>query len=82
MRQAPLPGDGRGRLLDAGCGPGTALLTPARCFTEAIGLDPPAGLGTFRTIVFAQCFHWTDRDRVAVNGTPGREDLVLERAGF
>jgi hypothetical protein len=102
--------------------------------------DLPAGLGEFRVVVFAQSFHWTDRDRVAatvremlepggvfvhisdlkdppaapppppltappydrigdlvrrylgpvrragqgllVNGTPDREDLVLERAGF
>lgn len=102
--------------------------------------DLPAGLGEFRTVVFANSFHWTDRDRVAatvlrmlepggafvhmsghkdrlpeptplplpplphaqidnlvrhylgpvrragqgtiINGTPGREDLVLERAGF
>ncbi|MGX1241214.1 SAM-dependent methyltransferase [Streptomyces pseudovenezuelae] len=177
--------DGRGRLLDVGCGPGTVLLALARYFTEAVGLDPdedmlaeaerqaerrgvgnarwvtgraedlPAGLGTFRIVLFAQSFHWTDRDRVAatvrgmlepggafvhisdvdigdvhisdahisdakdaptataslpwpaspyaemgelvreylgpvrragqgrlVDGTPGREDLVLERAGF
>jgi SAM-dependent methyltransferase len=102
--------------------------------------DLPAGLGEFRVVVFAQSFHWTERDRVAatvremlapdgafvhlselknpptapppppsvpppydriaalvrrrlgpvrragqgllVDGTPGREDLVLERAGF
>jgi SAM-dependent methyltransferase len=102
--------------------------------------DLPAGLGEFRAIVFAQSFHWTDRDQVAAtvwdmlepdgtfvhisdlknppasaeplphplppyprirelvtrylgpvrragqgrlqNGTPGREDLVLVRAGF
>lgn len=162
--------DGRGRLLDVGCGPGIVLLPLARYFTEAVGLDPdedmlaeaerqagrrgvtnarwvtgraedlPAGLGEFRVVCFAQSFHWTDRDRVAatvlemlepggvfahisdhkdppadttplplpaspypeiadlvrrylgpvrragqgvlVNGTPGREDLVLERAGF
>lgn len=166
--------DGRGRLLDVGCGPGIALLALAPFFTEAVGLDPdedmlaeaerqagrrgvtnarwvpgraedlPAGLGVFRIAVFAQSFHWTDRDRVAatvlemlepggafvligdlknpsaeaarpptplplpappyaeigqlvrrrlgpvrragqgtlVNGTPGREDLVLARAGF
>ncbi|MFK4101250.1 class I SAM-dependent methyltransferase [Streptomyces sp. NPDC019531] len=162
--------DGRGRLLDVGCGPGIVLLPLARFFAEAVGLDPdedmlaeaerqagrrgvtnarwvvgraedlPAGLGEFRVVVFAQSFHWTDRDRVAatvlemlepggvfahisdhkdppaeptplplptppyaeigdlvrrhlgpvrragqgvlVNGTPGREDLVLERAGF
>jgi SAM-dependent methyltransferase len=27
--------------------------------------DLPAGLGTFRVVMFAQSFHWTDRDRVA-----------------
>ena len=27
--------------------------------------DLPAGLGEFRVVVFAQSFHWTDRDRVA-----------------
>ncbi|AVV47007.1 class I SAM-dependent methyltransferase [Streptomyces sp. ID05-04B] len=86
--------DGRGRLLDVGCGPGTALLTLAPHFAEAVGVDPdedmlaeaerragrlgvtarwvaaraedlPAGLGRFRAVVFAQSFHWTDRDRVA-----------------
>ncbi|GIH62548.1 class I SAM-dependent methyltransferase [Microbispora siamensis] len=87
--------DGRGRLLDVGCGPGTVILTLARFFSEAVGIDPdedmlaeaerqakrrgvtnarwvaaraedlPAGLGTFRVMVFAQSFHWTDRDRVA-----------------
>lgn len=87
--------DGRGRLLDIGCGPGTVILALARFFTEAVGIDPdedmlaeaerqagrrgvtnarweaaraedlPAGLGTFRVVVFAQSFHWTDRDRVA-----------------
>jgi SAM-dependent methyltransferase len=102
--------------------------------------DLPAGLGEFRVVVFAQSFHWTDRDQVAatvlemlepggafvhlsdlknppavptplplpappyeqiselvrsylgpvrragqgklVNGTPGREGLVLAWAGF
>ncbi|WP_066369953.1 class I SAM-dependent methyltransferase [Herbidospora mongoliensis] len=93
--------------------------------------DLPGDLGAFRAVVFAQSFHWTDRDLVAaavrrmltpggafvqignlpspavapyeeigelvrrylgpvrragqgrlVNGTPGREDLVLARAGF
>ncbi|GKQ37872.1 class I SAM-dependent methyltransferase [Streptomyces sp. A012304] len=162
--------DGRGRLLDVGCGPGIVSLPMARFFTEVVGVDPdpdmlaeagrqaarlgvtdirwvtaraedlPAGLGEFRAVVFAQSFHWTERDRVAatvlgmlepggafvhlsdfknppaeptplprpappyaeirelvrrylgpvrragrgklVNGTPDREDLVLERAGF
>ena len=27
--------------------------------------DLPAGLGEFRVVVFANSFHWTDRDRVA-----------------
>jgi SAM-dependent methyltransferase len=27
--------------------------------------DLPAGLGTFRAMLFAQSFHWTDRERVA-----------------
>ncbi|MFI1032517.1 class I SAM-dependent methyltransferase [Streptomyces sp. NPDC020951] len=88
--------DGRGRLLDVGCGPGIVLLPMARFVAEAVGLDPdedmltearrqagrrgvtnarwvvaraedlPAGLGEFRAVVFAQSFHWTDRDRVAV----------------
>ncbi|WP_128380476.1 class I SAM-dependent methyltransferase [Streptomyces cavernae] len=162
--------DGRGRLLDVGCGPGIVTLPLARYFAEVVGADPdedmlaeaerrarrrrvsnvrwvaaraedlPAGLGEFRVVAFAQSFHWTDRDRVAatvlemlephgafvhisdfknappdptplplpappyariadlvrrylgpvrragqgtlVNGTPGREDLVLARAGF
>ncbi|MFC4118951.1 class I SAM-dependent methyltransferase [Nonomuraea zeae] len=87
--------DGRGRLLDVGCGPGIVTLDLARFFAEAVGIDPdedmlaeaerrarrrgvtnarwvtaraedlPAGLGEFRVVVFAQSFHWTDRDRVA-----------------
>jgi SAM-dependent methyltransferase len=89
--------DGRGRLLDVGCGPGTATLDLAPLFSEAVGLDPdqgmlaeaakgaerrevsntrwvaaraedlPAGLGEFRVVVFAQSFHWMDRDRVAAS---------------
>ncbi|MEU6549012.1 class I SAM-dependent methyltransferase [Streptomyces sp. NPDC046915] len=87
--------DGRGRLLDVGCGPGVVTLALARFFAEAVGMDPdedmlaeaqrragrrgvtnarwvtaraedlPAGLGEFRVVVFAQSFHWTERDRVA-----------------
>lgn len=162
--------DGRGRLLDVGCGPGIVTLDMARFFDEAVGMDPdedmlaeaerraqrrgatnvrwvaaraedlPAGLGEFRVVTFAQSFHWTERERVAAtvlrmlepggafvhisdhkkrpaepaplplpappyarisdlvrrylgpvrragrgtlaDGTPGREDLVLARAGF
>ncbi|MEU4653253.1 class I SAM-dependent methyltransferase [Streptomyces sp. NPDC023723] len=88
--------DGRGRLLDVGCGPGTLALPLAPLFGEVVGVDPdpgmieeagraaaglgvggktrwvraraeelPAGLGTFTVAVFAQSFHWMDRDRVA-----------------
>lgn len=87
--------DGRGRLIDVGCGPGTIALRLAYLFAEVIGLDPdadmlaeaerraadlgiantrwvralaedlPAGLGAFRVAMFAQSFHWMDRDRVA-----------------
>src|SRR5688572_19332228 len=32
--------DGRGRLLDVGCGPGTLTLPLAACFAEAVGIDP------------------------------------------
>jgi SAM-dependent methyltransferase len=32
--------DGRGRLLDVGCGPGVVTLPLAHLFTEAVGLDP------------------------------------------
>lgn len=87
--------DGRGRLLDVGCGPGTVTLALAALFSQVVGIDPdhdmiaeaerqadrrgvtnacwrvaraedlPTGLGEFRAVVFAQSFHWTDRDRVA-----------------
>ncbi|MCC6388421.1 MAG: class I SAM-dependent methyltransferase [Dehalococcoidia bacterium] len=36
--------DGRGRLLDLGCGPGTVTFRLAHLFEEAIGLDPDAGM--------------------------------------
>lgn len=36
--------DGRGRLLDVGCGPGTVTLRLAALFTEAVGLDPDPGM--------------------------------------
>jgi len=32
--------DGRGRLLDVGCGPGIVTLALARFFSEAVGVDP------------------------------------------
>jgi SAM-dependent methyltransferase len=36
--------DGRGRLLDVGCGPGTLLLSLAHLFSEIVGLDPDGGM--------------------------------------
>ncbi|MDT7726097.1 MAG: hypothetical protein QOI21_2673 [Actinomycetota bacterium] len=87
--------DGRGRLLDVGCGPGTVTLDFGRFFEEVVGMDPdeemlaeaarqaerrgvtnsrwvaaraedlPSELGEFRVVLFAQSFHWTDRDAVA-----------------
>ncbi len=36
--------DGRGRLLDVGCGPGTVALLFAHLFEDVIGLDPDAGM--------------------------------------
>jgi ubiquinone/menaquinone biosynthesis C-methylase UbiE len=41
-RQAGL--DGTGRLLDAGCGPGVLTIRLAGLFTQAVGLDPDAGM--------------------------------------
>jgi SAM-dependent methyltransferase len=38
--------DGRGRLLDVGCGPGNVTLALAPLFTEAIGLDPDVDMLT------------------------------------
>jgi SAM-dependent methyltransferase len=36
--------DGRGRLLDVGCGPGTVALSFAHLFESVIGLDPDPGM--------------------------------------
>ncbi|GGV09299.1 class I SAM-dependent methyltransferase [Streptomyces spectabilis] len=36
--------DGRGRLLDVGCGPGTIALRLAHAFAEIVGLDPDGGM--------------------------------------
>lgn len=36
--------DGRGRLLDVGCGPGVLALGLAHLFGEVVGLDPDAGM--------------------------------------
>ncbi|MCZ4121899.1 class I SAM-dependent methyltransferase [Streptomyces sp. H39-S7] len=36
--------DGRGRLLDVGCGPGTVALGLAHLFAEIVGVDPDGGM--------------------------------------
>jgi SAM-dependent methyltransferase len=36
--------DGNGRLLDVGCGPGVLTIRLAHLFTQAVGLDPDAGM--------------------------------------
>ncbi|MGW6236172.1 class I SAM-dependent methyltransferase [Streptomyces sp. NPDC055094] len=36
--------DGRGRLLDVGCGPGTLALSFAHLFAEVVGVDPDGGM--------------------------------------
>lgn len=36
--------DGRGRLIDVGCGPGIVALRVAHLFAEVVGLDPDAGM--------------------------------------
>ncbi|MFS8198090.1 class I SAM-dependent methyltransferase [Streptomyces sp. CWNU-52B] len=36
--------DGRGRLIDVGCGPGTVALPLAHLFDEIVGVDPDSGM--------------------------------------
>ncbi|MDF6043912.1 class I SAM-dependent methyltransferase [Streptomyces sp. JH14] len=36
--------DGRGRLIDVGCGPGTLALGLAHLFSEIVGVDPDSGM--------------------------------------
>ncbi len=36
--------DGRGRLIDVGCGPGTLALGLAPFFSEVVGVDPDSGM--------------------------------------
>ncbi|MFE0130880.1 class I SAM-dependent methyltransferase [Streptomyces sp. NPDC059037] len=36
--------EGRGRLIDVGCGPGTIALTLAHLFAEVVGVDPDRGM--------------------------------------
>ncbi|WP_369243840.1 class I SAM-dependent methyltransferase [Streptomyces sp. R41] len=36
--------DGRGRLIDVGCGPGTLAVSLAHLFSEVVGVDPDGGM--------------------------------------
>ncbi|MGO4759111.1 class I SAM-dependent methyltransferase, partial [Streptomyces sp. 2MCAF27] len=38
--------DGRGRLIDVGCGPGIVALSLAHLFREVVGVDPDSGMIT------------------------------------
>lgn len=51
-------------LVHAGQRAGRLGMKNAR-WIEARAEDLPAGLGTFRTVLFAQSFHWTNRKRAA-----------------
>jgi SAM-dependent methyltransferase len=42
--EAELDLDGRGRLIDVGCGPGSLTLVLAPLFEEAVGVDPDGGM--------------------------------------
>jgi SAM-dependent methyltransferase len=55
-------------------------------WVEARAEELPAGLGVFRAMLFAQSFHWTERERVAATAfgmieTGGYLVLVSERPG-
>nr|WP_308288120.1 class I SAM-dependent methyltransferase [Streptomyces corallincola] len=60
--------DGRGRLLDMGCGPGTLALELAELFAEVVGVDPDAGMLTEAT------------REAAARGLTGRVRWVRARA--
>ena len=70
--------DGRGRLLDVGCGPGTVTLPLADLFQEAVGLDADAGmireaqrLACERGVMNARWVHGRAEDLPAGLGTFG-----------
>ena len=78
--------DGRGRLLDAGCGPGTVTLPLARLFQEVVGLDADAGmiqearrLASERGVINARWVHGRAEDLPRDLGT---FDVVTFAASF
>ena len=78
--------DGRGRLLDVGCGPGTVTLPLAGLFREVVGLDADAGmiqeasrLASERGVMNARWVHGRAEDLPADLGT---FDVVTFAASF
>lgn len=47
--------DGRGRLIDVGCGPGTLALSLGHLFREVVGVDPDSGMITEAACQAAAC---------------------------
>src|SRR5829696_3916803 len=79
--------DGRGRLLDVGCGPGMLTLRLAPLFEEAIGLDPDADmLAEGRKAAEADRnlkIRWVDaRAEDLPDAAPGRYRLVAFGQSF
>jgi SAM-dependent methyltransferase len=68
--------DGRGRLLDAGCGPGTVTLRLAPLFEAVIGLDPDPDMLAFASRAAARegvvNAGWVLREILAQASPPGR----------
>ena len=80
--------DGRGRLLDVGCGPGTVTLLLARLFEEVVGLDPDgdmlreaARLASLRAVsqipaaMLAMTVQKTHYGKGVLSGQCGRRDF-------
>ncbi|MER6026106.1 class I SAM-dependent methyltransferase [Streptomyces sp. NPDC001851] len=67
-----LAADGQGRLLDAGCGPGTVATPLAGLFREVVGIDPDAGM-------IAEAAKPGHRRRTGRQGAPGAPHLFGAR---
>jgi ubiquinone/menaquinone biosynthesis C-methylase UbiE len=78
--------DGRGRLLDIGCGPGTVTLPLAGLFQEVVGLDADTGmiqearrLASERGVMNAR---WVERRAEELPADLGRFNVVTFAASF
>jgi SAM-dependent methyltransferase len=78
--------DGRGRLLDAGCGPGTVALRLAGLFEEVVGLDPDREMLALASRAAAERgianATWIRRRAEALPGSLGRFRVVTFAASF